>query len=246
MNFNKGFFWIVLVSMVLISCKKEEKTGDLNLRFSLKYGNMPLEMFKNYTYPTSGELLQFTRLSFFISNITIRSKDGDVNLKVLDYLDLTNAHTGPNIAPNGFEYVIKGVLPRTYTSLDFGIGVPKEMNAKQPKDYKSSDILSSTAEYWSGWKSYIFFRPEGNVVINGEQVGFALHLGSDSAYRTINIPKTITIAENGITNVDIVIDMEKFFNGNSYFDINDTQQIHAQSQNLLVIKLADNLTTAIK
>lgn len=240
---------LVLFSVMLFSgCGDKEVTGDLNIRFKLKYGDQPLEMFKEYNYPVSDEKMLFQRVSFFISNITLRSSEGDFNLKDIDYLDLTQAHTDP-VKANGFEYKLSGILARNYTSLDFGIGVPKESNALQPKDFKAGHILSSSAEYWSTWKSYIFFRPEGLIALDGQtkpETSFALHLGADEAYRNFSINKSINITEGGVTNLDIEIDMKKFFDGKTLFDIHETQQIHSLFQLPIIDILADNLELAIK
>jgi hypothetical protein len=241
--------FVGLMSLIIFSgCGDKEVTGDLNIRFKLKYGDQPLEMFKQYNYPVSDEKLFFQRVSFFISNITLRSSEGDFNLKDIDYLDLTQAHTDP-VKANGFEYKLSSVLARNYTSLDFGIGVPKESNALQPKDFKAGHILSSSAEYWSTWKSYIFFRPEGLIALDGQtepETSFALHLGADEAYRNFSINKSISITEGGVTNLDIEIDMKKFFDGKTLFDIHDTQQIHSLFQLPIIDILADNLEVAIK
>ena len=42
-----------------------------HINFKLKYGSQNLEMFKEYNYPQSGEKLIFTRVSFYISEITL-------------------------------------------------------------------------------------------------------------------------------------------------------------------------------
>lgn len=250
----KFFGFLVLFSVIgLLSCDKDdpkvpEQKGDLNIRFKLKYGDQPLEMFKEYSYPVTNEKLMFTRLSFFISDITLRSSEGDIKLKDIDYIDLTQAHTDP-VASNGLEYKLSGILAKNYTSLDFGIGVPKASNALQPKDYPAGHILSSSAEYWTSWKSYIFFRPEGFIKLDGQdkpESSFALHLGADEAYRSFSINKSISITENGVTNLDIEIDMKKFFDGKTLYDIHDTQQIHSLFQVPLMITLADNLQVAVK
>ena len=75
---------------------------------------------------------------------------------------------------------------------------------------------------------------------------FALHLGSDDAFRNININKAVTINENGVTNLDIEIDMKKFFDSKTLYDIHDTQQIHSLHQLPLIAILADNLALAFK
>lgn len=245
-----GLLLITTFLLGLVSCMKMEKqtTGSLKLRFKMMYGDQPFEMFKEYSYPVTNDKFLMTRLSFFISNITLRSSTGDVVVKDIDYLNLTAAHTSP-VSLNGFEYIIQGIQTGNYSSIDFGIGVPPTLNALAPKDFGSESILSGAAEYWSAWKSYIFFRPEGQISLEGKPInetGFALHLGGDDAFRLIDLDKTIQIVENQTPNVDIIIDMQQFFNGKSLFDIRSTQQIHSLVQKPLITQLADNLVTAIK
>ncbi len=252
MNFTKPVGLMILTTLVvgLVSCMKMDKetSGDINLRFKLMYGDQPFEMFKEYNYPVTNDKFLMTRLSFFISNITLSSSSGKINLKDIDYLNLTAAHTAP-LPSNGFEYTIEGVKPGNYSVLEFGVGVPSSSNALAPKDFSSGNILSSSAEYWSAWKSYIFFRPEGQISLEGKPISetsFALHLGGDDALRNIILDKPISIFANQKTNVDIIIDLQKFFNGQSLYDIRSTQQIHSLSQKPLITQLADNLATAIR
>lgn len=252
MNSSKPVILIIfaMIFLGLASCSKmdKESSGDLNLRFKLMYGTQPFEMFKEYSYPVTNDPFLMTRLSFFISDITLRSSSGALNIKDIDYLNLTAAHTPP-LPSNGFEYTIKGIKPGSYTSIDFGVGVPAASNAKAPKDFNSGSILSSAAEYWSSWKSYIFFRPEGQISLEGKPINetsFALHLGGDGAFRVIDLDKSFTINPDQTTNLDIIIDMQKFFNGTSLYDIRNTQQIHSLSQMPLITQLADNLVTAFR
>ena len=247
-NFFK-FIFIIFLALNFYSCEMEDdKGGNVNVRFKLVYGSEPLEMFKQYNYPVSKDKFFMTRLSFFLSELKLKSSSGEVLLKDIDYINLTNAYTG-GVPANGYEYEIKGVKSGDYSSLNFGIGVPPLSNNKQPKDYPANSLLSSSAEYWSSWQSYIFFRPEGKIGLEGSNVldtDFALHLGANDAYRNFELAKSINVKEGSTTNVDVTIDMEKFFNGKSLHDINDTHQIHSLFQMPLIINLADNLQTAIK
>jgi hypothetical protein len=252
MNSSKPVILIIfaVIFLGLTSCGKMDKetSGDLNLRFKLMYGEQPFEMFKEYKYPVTNNQFLMTRLSFFISDITLRSTAETLLIKDIDYLNLTAAHTPP-LASNGFEYTIKGIQPGNYTSIDFGVGVPAASNAKAPKDFNSGSILSNAAEYWSSWKSYIFFRPEGQIALDGKPINetsFALHLGGDGAFRVVDLDKSIVVNPDQTTHVDIIIDLQKFFNGTSLYDIRSTQQIHSLTQMPLITQLADNLVIAFR
>lgn len=236
----------------IISCGNDDEQSDpkgtLNIHFKLAYDGAPLEMFKTYKYPGSNEDFFMTRLSFFISNLKLESSAESILLKDIDYLNLTAAHTGATIA-NGMEYKISGIKAGNYDKLKFSVGVPAESNAKQPKDFPASNILSSPSEYWTSWKSYIFFRPEGKIALDGSttpDTDFGLHLGSDSAFLTLNLSKNVVIVNGKTTDIDVVIDIQKFFNGSTLHDINGTPQIHSLSQLTIMNKLVVNLQSAIK
>lgn len=241
---------MIFSTFFIYSCEKDgdDKGGTVNVRFKLVYGDAPLEMFKQYNYPVTNDKFFMTRLSFFLSNLKLKTGTNEILLKDIDYLNLTNAYTGGTPA-NGFEYTVKNVKSGDYSTLSFGIGVPAASNDKQPKDFPANSLLSSNAEYWTAWKSYIFFRPEGKIGLEGSSVldtDFALHLGANEGFRDITLNKNIVVKSGGITDVDVTIDIQKFFNGKTWYDINETHQIHSLFQIPLITKLADNLVTAIK
>ncbi|MBK9254181.1 MAG: hypothetical protein IPM42_01700 [Saprospiraceae bacterium] len=236
-----------MVVFAISSCSSDEK-GDLNLRFKLKYGSEDLKMFDQYTYPVTGEKLNFTKVSFYISDIAVHSDHSHGDLVEIDYINPTAAHTAP-VSQDGFVYKIKEVPVGEYSKLFFNLGVPATLNSKEPKDFNTSNPLSNPAEYWSAWKSYIFMRNEGRIDLDGDgspEEGFALHLGGDDAYRFISINKSFSITKNQETFVDIEIDMQKLFNGKTQYDIRSTTQIHSLSQMPLIRILADNIVTGIK
>lgn len=75
---------------------------------------------------------------------------------------------------------------------------------------------------------------------------FALHLGADEAFRKISFAKPIIVTEGNVTNVDIMLDIQKFFNGKKLYDIKTTQQIHSLEQMPLILQLTDNLEISFK
>ncbi len=243
-----GVVCSILASVVLHSCTPEEKAGlgRLTIRWKLTYGGKPLEMFQLYNYPRLNDSLYFSRISYFISNLSLHMGADSTIVKEVDYINLTSSHTAP-VKENGLEYTLEALPSGEYSGLSFGIGLPSSKNALRPIDYPATNILSSSAEYWSSWKSYIFFRPEGRISINGQpvdQADFALHLGSDATFRTIQLPKQIRIQTDQETVVEIQLDMRTFFDGVYFHDIESDRQMHSLFQVPIMVKLADNLATA--
>jgi hypothetical protein len=248
----KYFLFFALMGL-FISCEDDSQTnsggdkGELNINFKLVYGDEPFQMFKNYTYPETGDVFFMSRVSFFVAEAKLKSATQQTDIKDIDYLNLTNAFTG-NQPNKVFQYNIKNIDVGSYTNLQFGVGVPKSSNAKQPKDFAPGSTLSSSAEYWSSWKSYIFFRSEGLIGLNGGPLEdeFALHIGADDGYVNFDLAKNIVISKDQTTDVEVVLDMKKFFSGKQLYDIRTTQQIHSLSQLPLIKILAANLASAIK
>lgn len=245
--FRIVFFLICALS--LISCDDEDtKKGSLNVRFHLLFDGQPMEMFENYPYPSTNEPFYMTRLSFYISEVSMLNSKGNKLVKDIDFLNLTATFTG-SYPQTGFEYTIPSVPTGDYDHIRFGIGVPKALNAKSPNEFPATSILSSPAEYWQSWASYVFFKTEGSIKFNeneNNETDFALHLGGDEAFRTILLPRNFSITEDKVTNVDVYLDIKKYFDGVNTYDIHDTQKIHSLHQLPLINLLMDNLVTAFE
>lgn len=240
---------LMVMSLFFTSCDDEETSlsgGDLRLKFKLKYGDETLVMFDPYTYPT-GQKMTFSRFSFFLSEVKLKNTSGSTQVHDISYHNLTNSHTGAVQAANGYDFTIKNAKAGAYTSLQFTLGVPKASNDKTPAEFPNDNVLSNQAEYWSGWKSYVFAKTEGQIDFDGDgttESGYSLHTGANEALRTIELPANITIEEGKETVVTIVIDVKKEFGSNPVYDIESNPQIHSLSQAPFVKQLADNLTTA--
>jgi len=244
----RNIFFLILI-IGLLSCNgDDDKKGDINLRFHLLYDGQPMEMFKEYPYPGTNEAFYLSRLSFYMSDVSISNGSTDKNIFDLDYLNLTAAFPG-NIPTNGYPFRIADAPVGEYTHLTFNIGIPKASNAKSPAQYPAGHILSFPAEYWDSWKSYVFFKTEGSIKFKDnapDETDFALHLGGDEALRKISLNKVFTVKDGKTTDIDITLDVKKYFNALSTYDIHDTQKIHSLSQMPLIHQLMDNLAKAFE
>lgn len=242
-----AYLSLFLMVFALSSCGDDEvQTGDLKLNFKLKYGDQPLVMFEPYNYPT-GQKMLFNRFSFYFADAQLKDGAGYTNIEEISYHTLTNSHTGAASAAKGYDYVIKGIKAGNYTSLKFALGVPKVSNDKTPADFPNSHILSNQSEYWSGWKSYVFTKTEGQIDLDGDgstETGFALHTGANDALRIIELPVNVSISEGKETTLNILIDIKKEFGSDPVYDIETNPQIHSLSQAPQVKQLIDNLATA--
>jgi len=241
-------FIFSLVIASLVSCGKEKGNGDLDMVFYLEYGGKPLVMLDTFKYPVTGQNVSFTRYAAYISNLELIKNDGSkLQVKDIDFLDMTNSHDKNNAA-NGYSYKLKDIESGDFTGISFGFGVPQDMNAQAPKDYPSENVLSSSANYWSSWKSYIFTRTEGKIDQDKDgslEDTFALHCGGDSAYYPFEGSKVFHITDGGTTRIEIVLDMEKYFYGNTLYDIVTFPATHSLEHIPAINVLTDNLSVAV-
>ena len=221
---------------------KENTNGQVDIIFKLKYKGEPLEMLKEYTYP-DGKAMLFNRVSLFMSDLKFDGKDGitiDNNTHMVNFTSSNSSAAG---AAAGKRVSVKGLSTGEYQLLEFCIGVPNELNAKTPADFTNDKDLSVTSEYWPGWKSYIFFRCEGFIDLNGDGVkeqGFALHTGSDEIFFCLNTTYPITITEAS-QDIEVDVELSTLFGAAPYYDIGANPQIHSLEQRPQVQTLALNI-----
>lgn len=244
----KTFIFIIAL-LSFFSCEKDKTKGNLEMVFYLQYGEEPLEMLDTFVFPISGQKISFTRYAAYLSQVELIQNDGiKTRIQDIDFLDMTNAHVGNNLG-KGYSFTIKDIEPGFFKGIQFGLGVPSDLNSKAPNEYPSSHVLSSSANYWTSWKSYIFTRTEGKIDQdkNGSlEDTFTLHCGGDNAYFSFTGYKDIQVAGGETTRIEIILDMEKYFNGNTLYDISNFPALHSLEHIPAMNVLKDNLNVALR
>ncbi len=190
----------------------DDDTAAITLIFEARYDGQRLEKYKNYDY--NGYPLQFSRFHTYLSDVELIKADGSGGLlSEIMFINFT-----PDDAPNNVSIQpslsIAGLPPGTYTGLRMGIGVKPALNAKKPSDFDPFHPLYRENEYWSGWKSYIFTKIEGQGDQNNDgtpDLFLVHHYGSDPVYRTYSFNVPITVTEGGSTRVSVVFDLKQLF-----------------------------------
>ncbi len=224
---------------MLGACKKQ--TQSIDLTFKLTYENEPLVMLNEYTFPT-GETIKFTRFSFYVSDVNATTDGQSSEIEDVNFLNLTASHSTLDDAQLGYTYTLDEIPAGDIESIDLTLGVNPQFNQQVPSDFTGDHPLAKPGEYWIAWDSFIFFKIEGIVDLDGDgetETNVALHIGSDQAAREISISVT---EENA---VDITIDVMSIFNnGSTTFDLQNNPQIHSLSQIDLANFLMDNFSKA--
>lgn len=208
------FLMILSIAFGFIACKGDQgKSGSITLHFKAFYDGQPLTMLTTKPF-ISPEQLQFTYLSFFISDLVLLDQSTTVALKDIDLVDMSFDNL--NSADHGYTIEVSNLESKNYSGLKFGIGVPPDLNAKKPVNFPSSNPLSDPNAYWSGWDSFIFMKTEGRLDTLGSGVfdtGFAYHTGTDELFRTFSVNIPISIEDGKNKELDVNIDYKKIFEG---------------------------------
>jgi len=236
------YVFIFLLAGFFSSCDKDE-TGDLSANFKLQYDGEPVVMFDDYVYP-DGQDFFFSRFSFYMSDLDL----GAGNIDRAYYINPTNAHSTLEGATSGYDFIIPDLDAGDYSQFSFSIGVPENENAQTPSDFSSDNDLSIAAEYWSAWSSYIFCKTEGKLDTDGDgmnETNISLHIGSDTALRNLSLDKNYSITKDGVTQLNVIIDLRKIFDGDDgVYDIMANPSTHQLSQMDAINEIADNVSNA--
>lgn len=216
---------LFIITALMSSCSGDTK--DISLNFKLQYEDQPLVMLEEYTFP-SGQTIKFTRFSFYISNLSVRSDNLSSEKIDVDLINLTSSHSSLQGAQEGLSYRIEDIPDKADQSLDILLGVSEDLNTSVPSDFVGDHPLANSGEYWIAWDSYIFFKIEGIVDLDGDgetETNVALHIGSNEASRQVSLD-----IDNS-NSIDINIDVNSIFqDGSTIFNIEENPQIHSLSQ----------------
>ena len=229
---NLLFFFVFLTVLCTSSKCKDDvvtptSTGAIEWNIKAKFNEQPFQLNKIYNY--NGKKVRFSRLSFYVSNISANRKGSlgsiiDIPITMIDFKEIDDSIK----ASKGFIFNIQGFQAKDMDQFNFGIGVASNLNTKKPKDYLSTNPLSESSNYWDAWNSYIFFKLEGSLDKDGDgqyETGITLHAGGDEVYQTMNFFKSFSIKENETTPLSMELDLNKLTNGIDMETYNSTHQI---------------------
>jgi len=227
-------FLAIACSVTLISCKKDDVPeynpnvkAPLTVEFDNIVGAADLQLGTGSYTNGTGETFTVSKLKYYISNIVLTKTDGSIytvpqneSYFLVDESDI-DSHEAALSVPEG-----------EYKTLAFTIGVD---SLRSTMDISlRTGVLDPTLDggdmYWSWNSGYIFFKMEGQSTASAMgdyQYHIGLYGGMSTA--TINNVKTITIdltsrgtpkvKSTKSTNVHLMVDILKMFNGTSNFSI---------------------------
>lgn len=229
---KKIFILLAATATIATSCKKsetfnEEVKGPLSVEFDNIAGSSDLELNTTAYTNTSAESFKITKLKYYVSNFVFTKTDG-------------SAYTVPQdesyflIDENsGTEQEAEFEVPEgEYKTLSFTLGVDSLRSTADIS--KRTGVLdpagAASGMYWNTNSGYIFFNMEGTLA-SAPGGSFAYHIGGygNTAAPVINNIKTITldlsargtpkVKSGKETNIHLMVDVLKFFDGSSTLSI---------------------------
>jgi hypothetical protein len=98
--------------------------------------------------------------------------------------------------------------------------------------------------HWNWADGFIFCTIQGNSYNNGNNKGFAYHIGRDSRLCSFNFSKSIEVTKS--TNaVSFELDLAKIFNSPNVMDVSSTDLTHSPTISAFADSLFQNLNTCI-
>ena len=237
---------LVLLSMIgLTACHKtdDDQSGDLKISFSPKYGSEDFVTLKSFPYAGT-RAIKWSKFDFYVTGIRLVSASGSLDVSDVGMIDFTSTDVNNRLIN------LRDIPAGDYTGIEFNVGVGTDLNKKQPKDYSSSNPLSSTSHYWEAWNSYIFSKMEGVFDSLGTgtfDLGFAIHTGTDECLQRVSIAKNIKISNGASSEMGLDLDIKNVYApGGSFFDLKSSPLNHNPT-NIEVLKLfSTRLAAAIQ
>ncbi len=247
----KKLIWFLVFSLIIGACNFDvnpKKEQSIELSFLGKYGTEALVLNNAYDYPDSYKLTLNT-LSFFISDIRLVDENNtETSIGSTDLIKFTNNHSTSTSSKK--ETISIGDVPSgTYKKIKFGIGLPADLNAKNPADYENSNPLSNTEYYWDWRATYIFSAIEGTLdtLQDGTvDVFLTYHSGSDAMYKEVEFDTNIIVNDDATTIINFELDAKKIFITDTVFDLINNPLTHSTPDDAHIAdEIITNLSNAI-
>ena len=198
--------------------------------------------FDSLTNTTAGgQQISVTRMDYLVSNLALHRTDGE-------WLSLTNwaEFIGGRDGRTSFE--LNNVPAAKYDRIKFHVGLPPEMNHRNPAKVPANHPLNPTVNglHW-GWQGgYVFLALEGDWRDrHGAPNGYSYHIASDAQLMTIDLP--LRINATGSMEVRLALDVGRIFSAKHQVEINDAAtSTHSRGNDVVAKQLRENIENSFR
>jgi hypothetical protein len=212
-----------------------EDSMNLYVKLNHNFGNQNLDFDSEYDLGNS-TAVNLAVFKYYISNLSLKSSTNTV-LSDIELIDLVD----PNTTTIRYK-----AAPGNYDGLEFNIGVPEDLNSKDPSVYPVGHPLSSlNGTYWTWSTQYRFVMLEGKADTTGNGIfdlNYVYHTGIDTCFRSVDYPSSFTVPnyeDSVIVNVNFHFD--EFWSG---IDVKTEDLTHVTDEMELALKVSDAFANA--
>ncbi len=228
MHAQKIFIFFLIGSFAFIainSCKKENTTpttttGKLSLHLHTNADTNEIAQYGDTMVMTGGRRIAVTKAQLYISGVQLINSDGSTtNAPASNILKLQETES----------YTVGDVAVGNYKSVKFIAGLSVATNASTPA---ATDLVLYRPEMWFNAApqpdGFIFVLFQGSIDTSSTPsasnplVPFSLRMGTNGNLKTVTMPsKNYSIIHSQTTELHIVVDYAKLFNGVALNNINN-------------------------
>lgn len=186
----------------------------------------------------AGESWSVTRLSYLISEVSLKRTDGS-------WLDMPGIVAWMNVATKRNHLELPNVPVGAYQAIRFHVGLKPEDDLRDPASRAPDHPLNPRVNglHWSWQGGYIFLALEGHWRnVKGKTSGYALHLGRAPFRTQVTLPCHLDLKKDA--EVRVALDVAKALEGVSF--ARDGTTTHSRDGDPLAVTLRENLKNAFR
>ncbi len=223
---KKFLYLSVIAAVAFTACRKRPndpvpvKLEHFDLVIDAYNGNKVYSPLDTLTSVT-GHKFRVKTAKMYFSNVNLVMADGTkVPFKPVILMGM-DGQAVYKTTHSATSVVVKGdVPPGMYSGIEFGLGLPTDVNHKDPTPYLPNEPLSQFQKMWWGTNDgYIFAKVDGNISgdLNNPaslNVDYNYEMGTDAQYKTLFIAKNFQVYQNAMGDINellLKVRVDQFF-----------------------------------
>lgn len=225
---KKYIYPILALGMLFTACKDKDKDPEptpeekakIVLKLDHEFNGEALDFNTKYRNE-NGDTVKISELKYFISNLVLKSGDGELIIK--DFYKLIQ----PTSGNTEIEIEIDGIDPKDYSSFSVSVGVDSARNHTIESAVGDLDPAGADQMIWTWSSGYKFVKFEGTYSMPDSSGKFVYHAGGDANYKVFDFGSTLVASEKlnlslksgKTTEIHLVVDLAEIFKSPNLMDV---------------------------